>query len=147
MFNCLEREKNFSMDYGKIISIIHRHYPQVVGIYLFGTYGTPEERPDSDVDLALLFLPEEARKEKSLAFSACHDELEAFARRSIDLINLREANTVFQNEIISEGRLMEASNPAETDSFEMQVLSAWQKLNEERAGILDDIMAGGRVLQ
>jgi hypothetical protein len=29
----------------------------------------------------------------------------------------------------------------------MQVLSAYQKLNEERATILDDIMKSGRVLQ
>jgi uncharacterized protein len=147
MFNCLEREKSFSMDYREIISIVRKHYPHVLGIYLFGTYGTPEERPDSDVDLALLLLPEEARREKSLVFSACKDELETLTGRSIDLINLREVNTVLQNEIVTEGRLVDTSNPAAMDAFEMQVLSSWQKLNEERAGILDDIMISGRVLQ
>jgi uncharacterized protein len=135
------------MDSHEIISIILKHCPNVSGIYVFGTFGTPDERPDSDLDIALLFLPEEAGKKKTLVFSACHDELEAWFGRSVDLIDLREANTVFQNEIITEGRLVYSSNPAETDAFEMQAMSAWQKLNEERAEILEDILKSGRVLQ
>jgi uncharacterized protein len=135
------------MDHLEIISTICKHYPHVLGIYIFGTFGTPEERPDSDLDLALLLPPEEARREKGLAFSVCRDELEAIARRSVDLINLREVNTVFQNEVITEGRLLHLANPSETDAFEMKVLSNYQKLNEERAAILEDIEASGRILK
>jgi uncharacterized protein len=53
----------------------------------------------------------------------------------VDLINLRETNTVFQNEIITEGRLICMTDESATDAFEMNVMSAYQKLNEERAGI------------
>jgi uncharacterized heparinase superfamily protein len=105
------------------------------------------ESPESDVDIALLLPLLEARKTKSLAFSACHEALESFAKRSVDLINLREANTVFQNEIISEGRLIFAADEAAIDSFEMHVMSAYQKLNEERAEILNDIEISGRIFQ
>jgi predicted nucleotidyltransferase len=135
------------MDFDGIISTVRKHHPQVEGIYVFGTFGTPVERPDSDLDLALLLSPEEARKERALASSDCRDDLEALTGRSVDLINLREANTVFQNEIITEGKLIYLANEAKTDEFEMKVMSAYQKLNEERNGILEDIESTGRVLK
>ena len=135
------------MELEGIVSIVQNHYPRVEGIYLFGTFGTAMERSDSDLDLALLLSPEEARSENGLAFSSCRDDLEARTGRSVDLINLREANTVFQNEIITEGRLIYLADEAKTDAFEMKVMSAYQKLNEERSGILKEIDATGRVLQ
>jgi predicted nucleotidyltransferase len=55
------------MDFDGIISAVRKHHPQVEGIYIFGTFGTPVERPDSDLDLALLLSLEGARKEKALA--------------------------------------------------------------------------------
>jgi predicted nucleotidyltransferase len=135
------------MELEDIISIVQNHYPRVEGIYLFGTFGTAMERRDSDLDLALLFSPEEARSENSLAFSGCRDDLEAHTGRSVDIINLREANTVFQNEIIAEGRLIYRADEAKTDAFEMKVLSNYQKLNEERGGILKEIETTGRIIQ
>jgi uncharacterized protein len=134
------------MDIESIISTVRAHHPKVEAIYLFGTFGTAMEKPNSDIDLALLLPRPEARAEKSLSFSACRDELEPLTGHSVDLINLREINTVFQNEIITEGRLIYVADEAETDAFEMKVLSAYQKLNEERAGILKDIETTGRVL-
>jgi predicted nucleotidyltransferase len=119
----------------------------VQGIYLFGTFGTAMERSDSDLDISLLLSPAEAKMEKSLAFSACRDELESLTKRSVDLINLRETNTVFQNEIITDGRLIYAADGSQIDAFEMYVLSAYQKLNEERADILKEIEISGRVLR
>ncbi len=135
------------MELSGIISTIHRHHPHVQGIYLFGTFGTDAEQPDSDLDLAVMLPPAEARKERAFAFGACHHDLEALTRRSVDLINLREVNTVFQNEIINEGRLIYFADETEIDAFEMKVMSAYQKLNDERAVILKDIEATGRVLQ
>jgi uncharacterized protein len=134
------------MDNQEIIFLVLRHYPQVAGIYFFGTYGTPDERPDSDLDIALLFTPDENGKEEPLSFRTCKDALEVLTNRDVDLINLRKMTTVFQNEIVTEGRLVYTSNTAEIDIFEMQVLSSWQKLNEERAAILEDILTSGRIL-
>lgn len=135
------------MDFQEIISIVRKHHPRVQAIYLFGTYGTSAQGPDSDLDIALLLEPAEAKRHKSLAFGGCRDALEAVTGRSVDLINLRETNTVFQNEIITEGvRIASPDEPA-ADAFEMKVMSAYQKLNEERSGILDDIALTGRVLK
>ncbi len=130
-----------------IIDTVRKHHRNVQGIYLFGTFGTDTERTDSDLDLALLLPPAEAMKEKNLAIGACRDSLEELSGRVVDLINLREANTVFQNEIMTEGRLVCVANENEIDAFEMKVMSAYQKLNEERAAILKDIEVSGRMLQ
>ena len=73
--------------------------------------------------------------------------LEEAARRTVDMVNLRTINTVFQNEIIQEGRAIYRRSEELVDEFEMQVMSAYQKLSEERALILEDIFATGRILR
>jgi hypothetical protein len=68
----------------------------------------------------------------------------------VDLVNLRMVDTVFQARIIETGRLLytsgSSSGSGETASFEMLTLSYYQKLNEERAEIIQDIVRTGRVL-
>ena len=44
-----------------IVRIVLEHYPEAQATYLFGTYGTVDEWPDSDVDIAVLLPPEQAR--------------------------------------------------------------------------------------
>lgn len=130
----------------EIIQAVLRHYPEVQAIYLFGGYGTPEERTESDLDLALLLPTEQATTTGSLARTDLRFELETSLGREADLINLRRVNTVFQHEIIQEGRIIFRANEFDVDTFEMLVMSFYQKLNEERAGILQEILESGRVL-
>jgi len=119
-----------------ITPIILRHYPAVQGIYLFGSYGTADEWPDSDVDLALLLPPAQAKAAKSLALSQCRFELEDALGKEVDLLNARQVSTVFQKEIIFGGRLLYCADQYAVDEFEMLVISYYQKLNEERREIL-----------
>ncbi len=42
---------------GEIVQTVLRQYPDTQAIYLFGSYGTEDEWPDSDVDIALLLPP------------------------------------------------------------------------------------------
>ena len=44
-----------------ILKTIVRHYPDTQAIYLFGTYGTGNAWPDSDVDIALLLPPKTSK--------------------------------------------------------------------------------------
>ena len=130
-----------------IIKTVLNFYPDTQAIYLFGSYLTPDERKESDVDIAILFSHETARRLGSLVVSECRNELEDALKRTVDLVNLRLVNTVFQNEIIHEGKLVYTQNQYAVDEFEMQLISSYQKLNEERAGILDDIFETGRILR
>ena len=90
--------------YDTIVRIILDHYPSAQAIYLFGTYGTADEWPESDVDVAVLLPPEEARRQPSLMLTPCHYALADALGRSVDLVNAREVSTVLQKEIVQFGR-------------------------------------------
>jgi predicted nucleotidyltransferase len=126
-----------------IIQTILAHYPAAQGIYLFGSYATHQELPGSDLDLALLLPPEQARQEKNLLLSQCCFDLQAALSREVDLLNARQVSTVFQKEIIGGLRLYCADVYA-ADEFEMLVISYYQKLNEERREILEAFYKTGR---
>jgi uncharacterized protein len=126
-----------------IVNTILHHYPTVQGIYLFGSYGTETAWPDSDVDIALLLPPLQAKSEPSLAMSQCHFDLAEALAKDVDLVNARQVSTVFQKEIIF-GRLIYCADRYAVDVFEMLTLSYYQKLNEERKEILEAFYETGR---
>ncbi|SFL71238.1 Nucleotidyltransferase domain-containing protein [Nitrosomonas communis] len=128
----------------QLIRLILNAWPDTQAIYLFGSWGTEYERPESDVDIAVLLPPKQAKEAGSLLFSELHQALQTAVNRDVDLINLRLAPTVLQKEIIMGGeRLFQAPGTA-VDEFEMLVLSLYQKLNEERAGILAEGLRSGK---
>lgn len=129
---------------GIITQAVLAHYPNVQGIYLFGSSMTEDEWPDSDVDLALLLPPLEAKLERRLAGSDCAFELARTLGKEIDLLNARMVSTVFQKEIVTKGRLLYCGDRYAVDEFEMLTLSYYQKLNEERAEIIESALDGGR---
>ena len=133
------------MNHEAMVATIQEHYPDVEAIYLFGSYGTEYERADSDVDVALLLPIETAKKAGSLMFKDCRTALGTLLQRQVDLVNLRLVNTVFQNEIINTGRLLCTASQHAVDDFEMLSLSLYQKLNEERAEILGQIIQTKRI--
>jgi len=120
------------------------HYPNVQGIYLFGSCTTGDEWPDSDIDIALLLQPLEAKKVKPLAISNCALELSLVLGKEVDLLNARTVSTVFQKEIVTKGRLLYCADRYAVDEFDMLTLSYYQKLNEERGGIIEAALADGR---
>ena len=128
----------------KIIDAVHKHYPEFQAIYLFGSHDTASARADSEVDVAVLLPPEKSRKAGPLLMSDLRFELESLLKKDVDLINLRQANTVFQKEIIMEGRRVFDADEYGTDEFEMLTISYYQKLNAERAEILQEVSASGR---
>lgn len=127
-----------------IIQTILAHYPNVQGIYLFGSSMTEDEWPDSDVDIALLLPHLEAKQERHLAMSECALDLACALGKEVDLLNARTVSTVFKKEIVSKGRLLYCGNRYAVDEFEMLTLSYYQKLNEERGEIIDSALAEGR---
>jgi len=129
-----------------IIRTVLKHYPDVQAIYLFGSYGTESEWPDSDIDIALLLPHEEAKTAGPLAMSDLCIELIALLKKEVDLINLRCVSTVLQKEIIAADRRIYHADKYASDEFEMLTLSYYQKLNEERAAIVEDALATGRFI-
>lgn len=127
-----------------IVQTILSHYPQTQAVYLFGSFGTEQERPDSDVDIALLLPPTAAKEVGNLALGQLHLSLTEQLGKNVDLINLRQVSSVFQKEIIMAERRIFCADEYAADEFEMLTLSYYQKLNEERREIMAEFARTGR---
>lgn len=128
----------------QLIQLILNTWPDTQAIYLFGSWGTEYERPESDVDIAMLLPAPQAKKAGSLILTDLHYALQSLLNREVDLINLRQAPTVLQKEVVMAGRRIFCIPGIVADEFELLVLALYQKLNEERAGILAEGMSSGR---
>jgi uncharacterized protein len=129
-----------------IIDTVGSAFPDVEAVYLFGSFNTVHETRDSDVDVAILLPPERAKRVANSTLRGVRFDLESELKRDVDLINLRMVNVVFRHEIIKDARRIYSGDSCAADEFEMMTMSFYQKLNEERAAILDEIAATGRVL-
>ena len=118
-----------------LIKLCLNAFPELQAIYLFGSYNTENEWPNSDVDIALL-LPHQFTN--NLYMTELHFQLEELYQKAVDLVNLRQVSTVFKKEIIMADRRIYCAQPYQTDEFEMLTLSFYQKLNEERQEILKE---------
>lgn len=131
-------------EYDNTVHIVLEHYPLAQAIYVFGTFGTADERPDSDVDIAVLLPPADARRQPQLMLTPCHLALTDALGKSVDLVNARCVSTVFQKEIVQSGRLLFSGDDNAIAEFEMLTLSLYEKLNEERKAILDSFAETGK---
>jgi len=114
--------------------------PDLVAVYLFGS-AAGAMTAESDVDLAVLA----ARPLDSVARFDLQEGLALELRRDVDLVDLCAASTVMRAQVVSTGRVVLDLDPTARAFFEAHTLSAYALLNEERAGILEDIAARGRV--
>ena len=121
-----------------IVNFIKKYFSSIQAIYLYGSYGDNSQKPDSDVDIALLFPHNEAKKTGSLTFSDIRFRLEQELKHAVDLINLRIVSIVLQKEVVTNGRCLYCIDQTIRDTYEMHVLSLFGKLNEERKEILQD---------
>lgn len=132
MLFCISPYRIFYMTDPLITSIITRFilqsYPDVLSIYLFGSFGTAFETKESDVDIALL-LPEKA---DSVALWEVSQKIAVEINRDVDLVDLRAASTVFQNQILSTGVRIYCKDEKQCDLFEHTCLSMYLRFNEER---------------
>ncbi len=119
--------------------------PDTQAIYLFGSAAAGRLRDDSDVDVAVLLPHVRAKALGSIALSDLAFDLMKALRRDVDLINLREVSTVLQFEVIKNGIVLFCADENALDEFEMYTLSFYQKLNEERAGIMKSFKEDKRV--
>lgn len=130
-----------------ILATIRRHHPGYQALYLFGSYDTEWQRPDSDVDLAMLLPPDPGAAPVTLGMSELRVELEELLHRTVDLVDLRQASTVLRHQVVTTGRRLATPDPRAADEFEMLTLSYYQALNYERREILEQFRKTGRAYE
>lgn len=132
------------LDEQAIVASVREAFPEVQGIYLFGSYADGTQQPGSDVDLALLFQPSGYTGTRNLPMHPLRRRLHGIVRRDFDLVDLRRASTVLQKEVVMLGRRIYCADETAGDEFDVGVMSRYQKLNEERAEILEQFRTTGR---
>ncbi len=140
----MDRDKDSIASVERLIQLVLETWPDTQAIYLFGSWGTEHEQPQSDVDIAVLLPAPQAKKAGSLVLSDLHLALQTALNREVDLVNLRQAPTVLQKEVVVAGRRIYCVPGTMVDEFELLVFALYQKLNEERAGILAEGLSSGR---
>ncbi len=99
------------------------------------------ERTDSDIDVAIL----ERAPFDSATLWDLSQRLAIKLGREVDLVDLAASSTVLQAQIITNGERLFCSDPLYSDSYEDYILSAYAHLNEERRGILSDVLNRGSI--
>lgn len=107
--------------------------PDVRLIYLFGSQANGHANQHSDIDIAILL----NQKIEPVTRFDLQESLAIKLNKDIDLVDLLSASTVMQHQIIQQGELIYGDD-TQCCQFEMQALSMYQKLNDERAEILQD---------
>lgn len=128
-------------DLAPLLAVLAEAVPDAAAVYAFGSAARGEATAESDLDLAVLApAPLDA-----LARFDLQERLAGLAGRDVDLVDLLAASTVMQAQIVATGTVVAERDRSARLAFEMRALSAYAMLNEERAGLLADIAARGRV--
>jgi uncharacterized protein len=105
----------------KINSIVQFFYsiPEILTVYIFGSYGTEKQTKLSDIDFGILFT-----KKISMMY-----EMKIMAEISsilgmdkIDMVNLNSSPVYFQHRVISSGDIIYEKNRIKTQEFVENVL-------------------------
>jgi predicted nucleotidyltransferase len=123
------------LDQKKLLQTLQHLMPDVRLIYLFGSQVDGSATPSSDIDVAVLL----KKKLDPVARFDIEQTVAIKLNQDVDLVDLLTASTVLQNQIIMSGELLFGSESEQTQ-FEMQVMSMYQHLNEERADILQEYL-------
>jgi predicted nucleotidyltransferase len=87
--------------------------------YLFGSVARREARPDSDVDVAVLFVEEPPRTLEGLHFDL-ERELETLLGRPVQLVVLNRAPAYLVHRVLRESRLLSNRDPSKRVRFEVR---------------------------
>ncbi|MBP3949978.1 type VII toxin-antitoxin system MntA family adenylyltransferase antitoxin [Bacillus suaedae] len=112
-------------------------------IILFGSTVKGTANDQSDVDVAFL---SNLKLDQYQLFIISQD-LASKLNLDVDLIDLNQASTVFQAQVIHTGKMIHCSDELKKANFELKVLKMYAKLNEERLPILRNIEESGSIYE
>jgi uncharacterized protein len=124
------------MDLAGAVDLLRARVPGLVLVVLYGSQARGDARADSDVDLALLAEAPIDRWEMLELQAAVAPRVNA----DVDLVDLMTADDVLRVQVVAHGRTLFERSAAERAGFEMHALSRYAHLNEERRGILEDVV-------
>jgi len=110
-------------------------------IILFGSFAKGNTHKDSDIDLAYFSEQQLSPYERFILAS----NLAAMANREVDLIDLKQIDTVFTMQIFAQGLPIYIKNENEFIRQKMRAYSMYATLSEQRAPIIEGVIERGSV--
>ncbi len=124
-----------------IVSNILKKIPSLACAYLHGSALTNYFKPKSDIDIALLFFPNnnaESLPETILNYSM---DIESRTTHTAHFSFLSSNNNVFSKEVVSKGRLILCNDSIFCKTFTMHTYAMYANLNQERSKIIEQYTA------
>ncbi len=124
-----------------LVDMLREEFPEILAVYRFGSFASEYERTASDIDFAVyagMPLP-------TVGLWRTAQRLAAEAGRGVDIVDLASASTVMRAQVIHKGERVHCADEVVCETFEDYVYSSYARLNEERQGILEDILRRGNV--
>ena len=112
-------------------------------IMLFGSTIKGTMKYNSDLDIAFL---SNKKLDKYQLFMIAQ-ELAVKINCDVDLIDLSQASTVFQAQVIHTGKVIYCADQQKKAQFELKTLKMYTRLNEERLPILKNIDDSGAIYE
>ncbi|MCG3086439.1 type VII toxin-antitoxin system MntA family adenylyltransferase antitoxin [Sporosarcina cyprini] len=110
-------------------------------IILFGSFSKGTARQDSDIDVAY-FSPQKLSSYEKFILAG---NLTSITGREVDLVDLKQIDTVFTMQIFSEGEPIYIRDENQFTLQKMRAYSMYAALNEQRAPIIEAIKERGSV--
>lgn len=110
--------------------------PDAWAIYMYGSFARGEERPDSDLDLAVLLAPATALPDK-LSLMA---EVSRTVGREVDIVNLRKAGLDLIHELLQHGRQLLVRRENDVLAWEAERMSEYANFNPRRQEIISQYL-------
>ncbi len=124
-----------------ILEVLNTAVPTLQAAYLFGSHAKGIVHRESDVGVGILS-PEPLSPETRWSVQ---EELSVRLRSDVDVVDLHSASTVMRMQVVTTGSVLFEKEPVVRHRFEMQTLSAYALLNEERAALLEHVHRRGRI--
>lgn len=105
-----------------VLSQITQHlnnHPQVSAAWLFGSVAAGNARKDSDIDIAVLFIPGLSKYERFDLRLGLMGELERLSGREADVVDMQSAPLFLQHQIRKTGRLIVEKNKPYRVAFDV----------------------------
>lgn len=121
--------------FDQISQLLSQHFNELKLAYVFGSQASGQATPDSDWDIAIFPAQSISNETRWEVAQAIASQLNT----DVDLIDLREASTVLQMQVISNGELI-IGQQNEADIFETKVYSMYASLQESRKEIVNEFV-------
>jgi predicted nucleotidyltransferase len=129
------RPQTISPDDAEAAHLVTAAVPDTIALYRFGSTVTGATHAESDIDLAILA----AHPLDPVFRFDLQEELAVRLRRPVDLVDLRRASTVMRVQVIARGTVLAVFDRPAMERFEAYAYSAYARLNEERAPVLERV--------